>query len=258
MQTDPAFNIVLQSLRELRNQNRLQVTHVQAATLKNIESNDDDEDRRFIFGGESKGLANSAFGRTASAVVRMCMLEAADVPRSLWPKVGPNTGSRNKAKLQNPYIDENNQLLARNFRLANNRDTARRYWSKYDHIYPHFRIEDKIGQVPVGEQVSMPSMMLIFRGNFTEVVEITTTFTATRRGEQQFDSYIHVICIVREIVVSTEESKDDEFTRRLKELMVPVEIPGEYFKKMTKVDSKTGLPPAWELPDAFAELKVED
>ena len=92
VQTDPAFNIVLESLRELKNQNRLQESHVQAATLTNIESNDDDEDRRFMFGGKKKALAKSAFGRTASAVVRMCMLEAAGVPRDLpWPKVGPNT-----------------------------------------------------------------------------------------------------------------------------------------------------------------------
>ena len=94
VQTDPAFNIVLQSLKELRDQNRLQETHVQAATLTNIESNDDDEDRRLMFGGEREELANSAFGRTASAVVRMCMLEVAGVPRSLWPKVAH--GSQNR------------------------------------------------------------------------------------------------------------------------------------------------------------------
>ena len=257
VQTDPAFDIVLESLRELRNQDRLQVIHVQAATLTDIESNDDDEDRRLIFGGEREDLANSAFGRTASAVIRMCMLEAAGVPRRLWPTLGPNTGRRNKNNLENPLRDDNNQPLARNFHLANNRVTARRYWSKYDHIYPHFRIEDEIGQVPLNEQVSIPSMMLIFRGNCTEVVEITTTFTATPRGEQQFDSYIHVICIVREIAASTERCKDEEFTRQLKELMVPVKMQGEYFKKMTEVEKKTGLTPAWQLPIAqFAKLST--
>ena len=255
VQTDPAFNIVLQSLTELRNQNRLHVTHVQAATLTNIESNDDDEDRRFMFGGERGELANSAFGRTASAVVRMCMLEAAGVPRQLWPTLGSHTGSRNKNNLQNPLRDINNQPLARNFHLANDEATAKRYWSKYDHIYPHFRIEDEIIEVPLDEQASMPSMMLIFRPNFTEVVEITTTFTATRRIEQQFNSYIHVICIVRKIV---EEDNDGKFTKQLKELMVPVEIQKEYFEEMTKVEEKTGSPPAWQLPDALSKLKVED
>ena len=179
VQTDPAFNIVLDSLTELRNQNRLQVIHVQAATLTNVESKDDDEDRRCKFGGKRKGVTNSAFGRTASAVVCICMLEEAGVPRRLWPEVGKNTRPRNEAKLQNPLRDDKNQPLARNFHLANIMVTAKRYWSKYDQIYPHFRIEDEISQVDLKRQVGIPSMMLIFRRNFTEFVEITTTFTAT-------------------------------------------------------------------------------
>ena len=36
---------------------------------------------------------------------------------------------RNEAKLQNPLKDINDEPLARNFHLANNRDTARRYLS---------------------------------------------------------------------------------------------------------------------------------
>lgn len=147
VQTDPAFNIVRESLIELREQNRLRFIHVQAATLTNIESNYEDDERKF--GGKRKGLANSAFGRTASAVVRMCMLEAAGVPRLLpWPKEGDNTRKRNETKIQNPLTDDNNQPLERKFHLADNRRTARRYWSKYDHIYPQIRIEGEISQVP--------------------------------------------------------------------------------------------------------------
>ncbi|XP_068684658.1 uncharacterized protein [Montipora foliosa] len=250
VQTDPAFDIVLKSLTELSNQNRLRVTHIQAANLTDIESNDDNEVRRFMFGGERKAYANTAFGLTASAVVRMCMLEAAGVPRRLWPAIGPDADRRNRAKLQNPFEDQ-----PRLFSLANNRNTARHYWSKYDQLYPHFRIEDEVRQVALNEQVSMPRMMLIFRENFTEVVEITTTFTATPREEQQFSSYIHVICIVRKISKPSEEGEDGKFTRRLKELKVPVEIHGEYFEEMTKVNAKTDLQ---QLGDAFAKLKVGD
>ena len=168
---------------------------------------------------------------------------------------------RNEAKLQNPLKDINDEPLARNFHLANNRDTARRYLSNwYDQIYPHFRIEDEIRQVLLGERVILPSMMLIFRGNFTEVVEITTTFTATPKGEQKFDSYIHVTCIVRKIDASTgptEETKDGKFTKLLKEL-VHLGIPKEYFEELTKVKKKKDLTPALQLSDAFAKLKVED
>lgn len=213
----------------------------------NIESNDPDEDRRFMFGGQ--GDTKLAFGRTASAVVRMCMLEATGVPQSAWPKPGEQTSKRNKAKLHNPLGEQ------RLFRLADYKDRARHYWSKYDQLYPHFRIQDEVRQVALNKQASIPSMMLIFRGNFTEVIEVTTTFNATPRGEQQFDSYIHVSCIVRKISAPTGEVEDGKFTRRLKELMVPVEIQEEYFEEMTKVKKGTSLQ---HLGDAFAKLTVGD
>ena len=128
------------------------------------------------------------------------------------------------------------------------------YWSKYDQLYPHFRIENELHQAGLNRQASIPSMMLIFRGNFTEVVEITTTFEATLMEDQQFESYIHVICIVRKI--STKEGNDGKFTRKLKELMVPVEIQKEYFEEMTKVIKKEkGLQ---QVNDAFAKLIVGD
>ncbi|XP_067048774.1 uncharacterized protein [Acropora muricata] len=248
VQTDPAFNIVLKCLKELGDQHRLQVMHYQMADLRDIESNDEDEDRRFMFGGENLP-PNHAFGRTASGIVRMCMLEAAGVPEDLWPQLGGNAYRRNKKKLRNPLGQE-----ARGFRLAINQDIARRYWSKYDQLYPHFRIEDELRKAGLNRQASIPSMMLIFRGNFTEVVEITTTFKATPKENQEFDSYIHVICIVRKI--STNEGNDGRFTRQLKELMVPVEIQDKYFEDMTKVIKKEeGLQ---QVNDAFARLTVGD
>lgn len=227
VQTDPSFNVVLQCLRELKNQERLQETRAQTASLENIESNNEAGN----FGGQQEASANSAFGRTASAVVRMCMLKATGVPENLWPGLGSNTYRRNTGKLHLQVI------LEPLFHLANDANAARRYWSKYDHIYPHFRIEYEVRQVDLNRQVSMPSMMLIFRGNFTEVVEITTTFTATPTGAQQFNSYIHVTCIVREITweSSAAEHPDGECTKLLKKLIKPVQISDEHFTKMTEV-----------------------
>lgn len=180
----------------------------------------------------------------------MCMLEAAGVPKKLWPKLGINTDRRNKAKLHNPLGQQ-----PRGFCLANDKDIARRYWSKYDHLYPHFRIEDEVCKTDLNTQISMNGMMLIFRENFTEVVEITTTFSATPKENKQFDSYIHVICIVRKICESTEEGNDGKFTRQLKELIVPVEVQKKYFEDMTKVKAEEDLP---NLYDAFARLTVRD
>ena len=224
VQTDAAFNVVLQSLRELGNQKRLEVTRLQTASLENIESSNE----AGKFGGRYKTRANAAFGRTASAVVRMCMLEAVGVKRDLWPTLSRNTDSRNKAKLQRRVI------RGPVFNLATDENVAEHYWSKYDHIYPHFWIKNEVKQVAINRQVSMPSMMLIFRG--TEVVEITTTFTATPRGEQRFDSHITVVCMVREITAeSSAERPDGECTKLLKKLMKPVHISDAYFTKMTEL-----------------------
>lgn len=71
-------------------------------------------------------------------------------------------------------------------------------------------------------------MMFIFRNNFTELIEITTTFHATRREEHRFNSYVHVTCIVREI----REGEDGPHTIRLKALMQPFNISVEYFDQV--------------------------
>ena len=248
VQTDPAFNVVLDCLKELRDQKRLQVTQYHWADLKNIESNDAKEERKSMFGGKRLPPSH-AFGRTASAIVRMCMLEAAGVPRNLWPRPGKHAAKRNKAKLHNPLGQQ-----PPGFRLAATERIATHYLSKYDQLYPHFKIEDKVHEAGLNRQISIPSMMLIFRENFTEFVEITTTFKATPKENQQFDSYIHVTCIVRKIE-PTEEGNDGSYTRQLKELMVRVEVQEKYFEDMTKVKAKDDLP---DLCDAFARLTARD
>lgn len=124
------------------------------------------------------------------------------------------------------------------------------YWSKHDQVYPHFLIEHKVSQVNINTQASMPSMMLFFRRYFT----ITTTFNATPREEQVFESYIHITCIVRKIKEG-KDLKDGEFTKQLKILMQPVTIQDEYFEEMTKVKAERDLE---NLPDPLSELKVED
>ena len=64
VQTDAAFNVVLQSLRELGNQKRLEVTRLQTASLENIESSNE----AGKIEGRYKTRTNAAFGRTASVL----------------------------------------------------------------------------------------------------------------------------------------------------------------------------------------------
>ena len=85
----------------------------------------------------------------------------------------------------------------------------------------------------------MPSMMLVFRGNFTEVVEITTTFIAMPRGEHRFNSYIHVLCVVSEITAESSAKRlGGECTKLLKKLMKPVHISDAHFKENERTQER--------------------
>ena len=216
VQTDPAFRVALEATRELRN--RLQPTRCQTAVITDIESNHQRDDHRFVFDFVS-------FGRTASAVVRMCMLEAVGIGRTLWPRIGLHSDPRNRKKVER--VVQSSPL----FCLANDRNTARHYWSQYDRLYPHFLIEDAVSGLDIDQEESMPSIMLILRNNFTEMIEIITTFTAKRRAEHRFESRVHVTCIVREI----REGGDGPYTIRLKELMQPLNISVEYFDRVMEI-----------------------
>lgn len=223
VQTDPTFKVVLAVSKELKNQNRLHVKRLQTACIKDIESNDKREDHKLVFGGvRAATMAFGSFGKTASAVVRMCMLEAVGIGRTFWPQIGPQSDRRNRDKLERVVS------IGPLFCLANDRGTARYYWWKYDQLYPHFRIEEAVRGLDINQRESMPSMMFIFRNNFTELIEITTTFSATRREKHRFNSYVNVACIVREI----REGEDGPHTIRLKALMQPFNISVEYFDQV--------------------------
>ena len=191
IQTDPTFNLALFITRELGDADRMVVQSQSSAEITNIESNVNGNEFHFGDGGNDV----CAFSRTAGAVFRMCMLRATNVPKALWPQQNNPMKRRNENKI----IYE--QLFGNAFKLADQRPPARHYWSKYDQLYPHYVIEDKINVVGLGMQVALSSMMLIFRDNFQQVIEINTTANATRhiQPDNHFDSYVRVIVTVRSI-----------------------------------------------------------
>ena len=100
---DPVFNIVLLALKELNDQRRLTLTNVQCSKLNGgIKSNDADDANQYIFGGigATPNVRALAFGRTASSVIRMVTLDAVQIPRSIWPKLGEHTDRRNQETLE--------------------------------------------------------------------------------------------------------------------------------------------------------------
>ena len=199
---DPVFNIALHALKELADQGRLRVTNVQCSKLKDgVKSDTDDDANKYIFGGKTATLKGSSalmFGRTASSVFRMVMLDAVQIDRGIWPKLGKNSDNRNKDALQFEKLlpDEGQEFKL----LGDSQDkaAARQYWSAYDHAFPHFLIESKISEAKQNEKVGFRNMMLIFRNSFTEVIEITTTANA-RKIDLEVKCYVNVLCIRREI-----------------------------------------------------------
>ena len=213
---DPGFNIALHALKELNDQRRLIVTNVQCSKLEDgVKSNTDGDANMYIFGGANANKSTaalearsaSAFGQTASSVFRMVMLDAVQIERRIWPKLSENSDRRNKTALQFKKLlpDEGQKFKL----LGDNQDKApaRRYWSTYDHAFPRSFIEDKILAAKQNEMVGFSNMMLIFRNSFTELIEITTTANARKMG-REVKSYVHVLCIRREIRSDEENANE--------------------------------------------------
>lgn len=227
LQTDPAFNSVLLAISELRDKNRFQVINCQTAWICLIES--DDPERKNRFGGKKAvTMSNVSFGRTASAVARMCMLRAVGIKSEFWPTIGKRTRKRNGKKIKKMVF------IKPLFRLAIDRNKARYYWSKYDQLYPHFLIEDEVRRTKTKSGLaSMPRMMLIFRNDFSRVIEITTSFYAKPGKGRTFNSSVSVTCIVRDIKKGC--SGDGPHTSYLRWLMQPADIPDKYFEKVNEI-----------------------
>lgn len=200
LQTDITFNLALEVLNSLQRDGQLEVCTYQVVTIENIESDDRQDHFCFRFGGarasEQKSL--QCFARTASSVLRMMM--GRSVNASFSPKLGSQSDRRNRAKIMQPNAY---QSWGEPFVLAHDRTIMMEYYSYYDHLHPHFRIEHQFALAQPTDWWYMPlTMMLIFRRNFTEVIEISTTLQAGRRpqyGAGIFQSFANVRCIVRRI-----------------------------------------------------------
>ena len=195
VQTDTSYNPVLYFIADLKNKNRLQIQSVQEATIENIESANRDDADCFVFGGQVADFRVQGFCRTASSVLRMCMMRSANM--TPYPKLSGKSHKRNMDKMQ--YT----QSRGERFTLTEHPFATQLYYSRYDHLHPHFLLAHLYkAALPTRWWTMRSTMMLIFRNNFTEFIEFTTTFSAGERPEIKegsFKSYVKVICIVRKI-----------------------------------------------------------
>ena len=210
MQTDIAFDWVLHMLAEMQKRSQVTVRTQQVVTLENIQSASSDEYCQYIFGGEKAQYKMSrinAFTQTASSVLRMCMMRSANM------QYMPRFSSMQKNKLNMQY-----DQFGPKFSLAKGDKVATlKYYSRYDHLYPHFLLAQKYQEaLPTCWWTMDGAMMLIFRKNFTELIEFSTTFSAGERpelGVGTFKSFVNVRCIVRELKENGGLTPLQEFTQ---------------------------------------------
>ncbi len=220
---DPGYNTALQAVEELKQEGRLEVFNRQRSWLEAIQSDVDGDNNIFTFGGENArpDEGASAFAETASAVFRMVMLRAVQINDDWWPDLPEHAMKRNKNALRFQVLTSSPFKLLD--RKSGSKDAARLYWRKYDHAFPPSLIESELLENH-GNNVNFHNTMLIFRNNFSEVIEIITVAHSTMDplgwNAGEFDSYIQVECIRRDIKPVEE---DGEAFIKLKELIPRVE-----------------------------------
>jgi hypothetical protein len=208
---DPLFRIAQDALDELDEQDRLEVLKSQRSWLHAIQSNVSGDDNIFKFG--------SAFGRTISVVFRMVMLRAVQIKETSWPALGELTQIRNKESLRFAVSPQGSVPFKLLDEEDDTKETARVYYGKYDHSFPHHFLESELPKNE-GKMVNFGNKMLIFRDDFNEVIEIITEAHATMHPPRweldEFDSYVKVKCIQKII----NPGDDGEYFQQLKEDLV--------------------------------------
>lgn len=208
--TDFAFTFVMDVLTRVRNEMvaskkapQLLIQHIQTASIENIESAN--KVNVNLFGGGRSDFVKKFFV-TASAVLRMCMMKSAGIPKDFQPKISKRAQRRNF-----PKVKVEHHLTDPTFVLANNMYEAQKYYSAYDHLYPHFVLEHGyIPSIRSGNWWSPdPTLMLILRNDFSELIDFSTTFRVREKVEGNIkgflDSYAYVVCIVRKIPKGAQE-----------------------------------------------------
>ncbi len=189
LQTDRLFNLVLYVTQELGNRLEVDRHSIQSARIEQIAGSHADVLNKFGGRNVSRAKCRQSFASTAQAVFRMCMLRAAGVPEAHWPSGTPRqrTRERNVGNMIHEYNGPNPGDPG--FILAQDDREARMYYSSYDRLYPQFYIAQKIIDVDnPQDRAQLSSMMLIFRRNFQDIIEINTT-AHVREDQEEIGRY---------------------------------------------------------------------
>ena len=214
-------NIAVRAFQELKNLERLQ-NGGRIETYKQHEEEDiktSNSEKPYIsYSEDEKNIRSWAYqlGRRASAVFRMTMLRATGIDKKFWPKNKP---------LYDAYDTAGKQSQNLNLLDVENKIAARRYYSKYDQVFPFSIIQHKVFEKK-GKKVKFGNTMLIFRKNFREVIEIETNASVKlyKRVEdgRNFKGSVKVVCTRYKI----QDGVKWEFPKKLKKM---IEEEEEYY-----------------------------
>ena len=108
-------------------------------TIRNIESDDPDEEFSLRFGGTSHCTSPlQCFARIASFVLRMMMFKSVNANQKWFLNMGRHSGPRNRQNmLCESFVDPNYGAIV----IVPNRSAAVEFYGYYDSLHPHFKIE---------------------------------------------------------------------------------------------------------------------
>ena len=184
-QTGPGIKLAWAAYNELRQKRRLHMATTQVADLPEIKSKG---------GGTIYDIVNN-FTRRVSLACRIFMARACRMPieQKTWAKknkeITPNVQQQQGA----PFVLADKETAEYEYYLYN-----------FDHMYPHFMIENEIREAEnaqVGAAVSVNRTMLVFRelGGVDDVIEIGCTVRIIpgdyHQGGREYNCVVSSRCI---------------------------------------------------------------
>ena len=208
LQIDPSsFTIASRAVTELQSQNRTRLNYTRRSSIIRVKSANNVNNLHF------NNLYN--FSRRVGACARLCMLDSLCLnPIELWNM--KNFFDRNYNDYSNFHRDT---MVGTSIQITPNEGTQ--YWSEYDRLYPHYVIERAISGTNVWNSNNfLASNMIIFRNNFTEIIQINTSIWISfeHQVDRSRNIYNYVNC---SITVFTQhyhigQGLDRKFTHLLK------------------------------------------
>ena len=197
---DPFFEIATRAVAELTNQKRYEIVYERKSTINRVKSADNQSPFRFR---NLNGLA-----RRLGVSARICMAHSA----------GMNPRLRRIEKCYDRNLDDKENfstqlIFGKAQSVAANEDQEKKYCNEYDLLYSQHAVEDRIEN---GEgEINIPQMMYIFRNNWSEVIQISTTMSIVDENDGRYNCRIQVITIKARMMQERDGAQNQPFMRLL-------------------------------------------